>query len=128
MKSDLIERVARAIEKATDEANQRFGLFDYSSYGWEKPCRVRDYTLENQNLFMGDDGDAARAFYDKTIRGFIAQAAIRETIKAIAEDVTDEAIVAALRAFGQEQRTRGGALYTAWRNSIAAAIASLVKG
>jgi hypothetical protein len=73
-----LDAVAAAIEAADGDHYRDFGLHDYTSYGRPIPHVVRDYRIRegSQTLFESADDKAARAFYDKHRRHYIARAAI----------------------------------------------------
>ena len=79
---ETLDRVAAAIEAARCPGREGpYGLYDYSSYGFEMPHRVRDFRDPNSKTW-GDvvarfaRAEEAEALFDTLTRRHIANAAI----------------------------------------------------
>lgn len=92
----MIEKIGKAIAKASRELHMVYGLFDYSSYGKiSKPHVVRDFTKIYQNIGEFDTSEEAQAFYRKICEEYVVKAAV----KAMREP-SDEMMLAACTAAG----------------------------
>lgn len=78
----VLDAVGFAIDAARCPSGEGpYGLFDYTSYGWPKPHRVRDFRDTKSksygaDVFVSDDRDEARAEFERLRRHHLAQAAI----------------------------------------------------
>jgi len=79
----LVEAVADAIERAQCKGREGpYGGYDYSSYGWPQPYRVRDFRDPNsatwgETVFQSDDPNECDREFERLTRQHIARSAIQ---------------------------------------------------
>lgn len=92
----IVDTMGVAAEAARAEIDRDLGLFDYTTYKWPEPHRVRYYPLRDaDNIFRSDSAEAAKAFYEKHKSDFIFRAALRSVKPS---DISDEMVRAACNA------------------------------
>lgn len=88
-----LNRIALAIEAAQCPGREGpYGLYDYTSYGAQKPHRVRDFRdprseAWGDTVFASDDAATSRQQYERLTREHVALAAIH-AVQAEAARVT----------------------------------------
>lgn len=96
----IVEKAIKAAAKAIKAAQcpgreGPFGHYDYSSYGWDKPHRVRDFRDPSSktwghDVFKSDSREESWAEYERLTEEHIARAALSAALPVMLEGKREE--------------------------------------